>query len=88
MTDAAIPENSRFDQKEVEKIIRYPDLKDEVERIWEKKATIVPVMIGALRAIPRDLIKLLKTLGLDKISPCQLQKAALLGTAHILRKFL
>ena len=64
------------------------DLKIEVERLWERKATVVPVVIGALRAIPRDLTKHLITLGLDKITPSQLQKAALLGTAHILQKYL
>ena len=54
----------------------------------ERKTTVVPVVIGALGAIPRDLTKHLNTLGLDKITPSQLQKAALLGTVHILRKYL
>ena len=83
-----IPRDDRIDQKEVEKITKYQNLKIEVEQFWEKKATVVPVVIGALGAIPRDLVKHLKTLGLDKISPNQLQKVALLGTAHILRKYL
>ena len=39
---------------------------------WQKKAAVVPVVIEALGAIPRDLVKHLKTLGLDKISPSQL----------------
>lgn len=88
LVDVAIPGDSRIEQKEIEKITKYQDLKIEVERLWEKKATVVPVVIGALGAIPRDLEKHLKTLGLDRISPSQLQKAALLGTAHILRKYL
>ena len=88
LVDVAIPGESRIQQKEVEKITKYQDLKIEVERLWERKATVVPVVIGALRAIPRDLKKHLNTLGLDKITPSQLQKAALLGTAHILRKYL
>jgi hypothetical protein len=88
LVDVAIPGDSRIQQKEVEKITKYQDLKIEVERLWERKATVVPVVIGALGAIPRDLTKHLNTLGLDKITPSQLQKAALLGTAHILRKYL
>ena len=88
LIDAAISRHSRINQKEVEKITKYQDLKVEVKRLWEKKATVVPVVIGALGAIPRDLVKYLKTLGLDKISPSQLKKAVLLGTAHILRKYL
>ena len=87
LIDVAIPGDSRIDQKEVVKITTYQDLKVEVERLWEKKATVVPVVIGALGAIPRDLVKLLKTLGFDMISLNQLQKAVLLGTAHILRKY-
>ena len=43
------------------------------------------MVIRALGAISRDLLKHLKTLGLDKISPSQLQKAVLLGTAHIMQ---
>ena len=84
LIDLAIPGDSRIDQKEVEKITKYQDLKVEVERLWEKKTTVVPVVIGAFETIPKDLIKHLKTFGLDKISQSQLQKAALLGTAYIL----
>ena len=88
LVDVAIPGDSRIQQKEVEKITKYQDLKIEVERLWERKAMVVPVVIGALEAIPRGLTKHLNTLGLDKITPSQLQKAALLRTAHILRKYL
>ena len=87
VVDVAIPSDSRIHQKEVEKITKYQDLKIEVERLWERIATVVPVVIGALGAIPRDLTKHLNTLGYDKITPSQ-QKAALVGTVHILRKYL
>ena len=87
--DVAIPGDNRIQQKEVEKITKYQDLKIGVERLWKRKATVVLVVVGALGAIPRDLTKHLNTLGLDKITPSQMQKAALLmGTAHILRKYL
>ena len=75
-----IPEDSRINQKEVEKITKYQDLKVKAERLWEKKALVVTVVIGTLRAKPRDLVKHLKTIGLEKILPSQLQKAALLLT--------
>ena len=61
-------------QEIAESIRNKCDVKIEVERLWEKKAIVVPVVIVALGAIPRDLVKYLKTLGLDKISPSQLQK--------------
>ena len=88
LIDVAIPGNMRINHKEVEKITKYQDLKVEVERFLEKTTTVVPVVIGALGAIPEDLVKHLKNLRFDKISPSQLQKAAQLGTAHILRKYL
>ena len=88
LIDVAMPGGSRINQKEEEKITKYQDLKVEVERLWEKKATVVSVVIGALGTISRDLVKHLKILGLNKISPSQLQKAVLLGTAHILRNYL
>ena len=69
-------------------ICKYQDLKIEIERLWEKQASVVPVEIGSLGAIPRYIRKHLKTLCLESISPSQLQKTVLLGTTHILRKYL
>ena len=45
-------------------------------------------MIRLLGAIPRDLRKQLRMIGLENISPSQIQKTVLLGTTHILRKYL
>ena len=84
----AIPGDSRIEEKKLEKISKYQDLNIEIERLWEKQATVVPVVIGSLGAIPRDLRKHLRTMGLESISLGQLQKTVLMGTAHILRKYL
>ena len=86
--DVAIPGVGRIEEKELEKISKYQDLKIEIERLWEKQATVVLIVIGSLGAIPKDLRKHLETIGLESISPSQLQKTVLLGTAHILRKYL
>ena len=85
--DVAIPGDGRIEEKKLKKISKYQDLKREIERLWEKQATVVPVVIGSLGAIPRDLGKHLRTIGLKSISPSQLQKTVLLGTAHILCKY-
>ena len=37
MIDVAIPGVSKIDQKEVEKIYKYQDLKVEVEKLWGKE---------------------------------------------------
>ena len=84
----AIPGDGRIEEKELEKISKYQDLKIEIERLWEKQAPVVPVVIGSLGAIPRDLRKHLRKIGLESISPNQLQRTVLLETAHILLKYL
>ena len=83
----AIPGGGRIEEKELEKISKYQDLKIEIERLWEKEATVVPVVIGSLGAMPRDFRKHLRTIGLESISRSQLQ-TVLLGTTYILRKYL
>ena len=68
----AIPGDSRIEEKELGKISKFQNLKIEIERLWEKEATVVPVVIGSLSAISRDLRKQLRTIGLKSISPSQL----------------
>ena len=46
--------------EKVEKITKYQDLKVEVEKLWKKKATVVLVVIGALGAIPREIVNVWK----------------------------
>ena len=77
--DVAIPGDGRIEEKELEKISKYHGLKIEIERLWEKQATVVPVVIGSLGAIRRDLMKHLRMIGLESISSSQLQKTVLLG---------
>ena len=44
--DMAIPEGG-IEEKELEKISKYQDLNIEIERLWEKQATVVPVVVGS-----------------------------------------
>src|SRR6185436_85627 len=88
LVDVATLGDSHITQKETEKPTKYQDLKIEVQRLWERKVDIVPIVVGAHGAIPKDLHHCLKSLGLNKVSPAQIQKAALLKMAHILRKYL
>ena len=87
IVDVAIPDDHRIALKEVDKIMNYAELKVELERIWKTKTKIIPVVIGALGSIPKNLGKNLKELDI-KHSIQVFQKTALLGTAHILRKVL
>ena len=85
--DFAVQYDSRVEQKELEKKEKYQDLARELKKIWNMKATVTPVVIGALGAIPKKLKKGLQDLGIEtKI--VELQKSAVIHTARILRKVL
>jgi len=59
----------------------------EIQRMWNLKYTIVPLIIGATGIVTRSLKKNLETMpGNHSID--SLQKTAILGTSHIIRKVL
>ena len=57
------------------------------QRMWNLKCTIVPVIIGATGIVTRSLKKNSETIP-GKHSIDSLQKTAILGTSHIIRKVL
>ena len=59
----------------------------EIQQMWNLKCTIVPVTIGATGIVTRSLKKNLETIP-GKHSIDSLQKTAILGTSHIIRKVL
>ena len=50
-----------------------------------QKVEVIPVVVGALGAIPKGLNKSLRDIGI-RVRPEHVQKTALLGTARILRR--
>ena len=87
LIDMSVPGDSNVIAKEYEKRSKYKDLEIEIQRMWKMKAVVVPVVVGALGIMSKDFEKYLKELPSD-VSSKQIQKIALLGTAHILRKIL
>ena len=83
--DVAIPGDTRG--KEEEKIEKYRDLAIKIGRIWKQRASTVPIVIGALGIISKNHLMYLGELECN-ISFETIQKTALLGTAHILRRTL
>ena len=55
--------------------------------LWNVKATVIPVVAGALGAVSEELMNHLKNNGIPIVISC-LQKAALLGTTFIFRRVL
>ena len=87
LIDVAIPADRNVVQKEAEKKLKYKSLCIEIQRMWNLKCTIVPVIIGATGIVTRSLKKNLETIpGNHSID--SLQKTAILGTSHILWKVL
>ena len=74
-------------KKEAEKIVKYEDLTIEPQRMWNVKTNVIPVIIGADGTISKSFRKYLSNVpGIHEIK--ELQKTAILGTAHTLRKVL
>jgi len=55
--------------------------------MWDVKAELIPVIIGATGPISQSLRRYLSNIP-GKLEIKELQKTAILGTAHILRKVL
>ena len=87
LIDVAIPTDRNVEQKEAEKKLKYKSLCIEIQRMWDLKCTIVPVIIGATGIVTRSLKKNLETIP-GKHSIDSIQKTAILGTSHIIRKVL
>jgi hypothetical protein len=87
LIDVAIPADRNVVQKEAEKKLKYKNLCIEIQRMCNLKCMIIPVIIGATGVVTRSLRKNLEAVpGKDSID--SLQKTAILGTAHIIRKAL
>ena len=51
LIDAAISADSNVIKKEAEKILKYKDLTIEIQRMWNVKTAVIPVIIGATDTI-------------------------------------
>ena len=59
----------------------------ELEKIWNVKVKIIPLVVGTLGAIPKQFGNRLKQICIAA-GTAQVQKTVLLGTARMLRKIL
>jgi hypothetical protein len=87
LIDVTIPGDRNVIKKEAEKILKYKDLIIEIQRILNVKTKVTPVIIGATGTISKSFRKYLRSIA-GKHDIKELQKTAILGTAHILRKVL
>jgi len=74
-------------KKEAEKILKCKDLAIEMRRMWNVEAKVIPIIIGVTGTILKSFRKYVSNIpGNHEVK--ELQKTAILGTAHILRKVL
>ena len=74
-------------KREGEKILKYKDLTLEIQSMWNVKTKAIPVIIGATGTMSKSFRKYVSDIP-GKHEVKELQKTAILGTAHILRKVL
>jgi hypothetical protein len=68
-------------KKEAEKILKYKGLIIEIQRMWNVKTKVTPVKIGATGTTSKSFRKYLSSVP-GKRDIKELQKTAVLGTAH------
>jgi hypothetical protein len=87
--DIAIPSDHNIHTKYTEKIEKYFPLAQEVKRIWkQEKVTIIPFIISTTGITPLTFIQNLETLQLPPYLHSHIQKAVILNTTTIVRKFM
>ena len=73
--------------KEAEKILKYKDLTTKIQRMWNVKTKVIPVIIGTTGTVSKTFRKYVSNIP-GKHEVKELQKTAILGTAHTMRKVL
>ena len=61
--DFAVPGDSRIKEKKKDKIEKYQDFGRELQKMWNVKVKIIPLVVGSLGAIPKQFGNRLKQIG-------------------------
>ena len=87
MVDFSVPFDANVVAKELEKTRKYEQLATEVTREHRVTTAVIPIVVGALGTVSRNLAGGLKRLGIGDVLG-GLQMSAIIGTSAILRKVL
>jgi len=87
LIDVAISGDRNVIKKVAEKILKYEDLTIEIQSMWNVKTRVIPEVFGATGTVSKSFRKHVSNIpGHHDVK--ELQKTAILCTAHILRKVL
>ena len=87
IVDFSVPFDANVVKKEEEKIRNYDELKRVVINLHKVTARVVPIVVGSLGVVSKNLFGYLKDLGIADVVG-GLQTTAVIGTAAILKKVL
>jgi len=85
LIDVAISGDRNVIKKETEKVLKYKDLTIELQPMWNVNPKVIPVITGATGTISKSVRKYVSNIP-GKHEVKELQKTAILGTAHIIRR--
>ena len=86
--DVAVPNDSRVNAKEQEKVEKYQEIRWEVARVWKmKKVELILAVVETLGTVTNKTQLWLKKIGVE-VGMELIQKTSLLGTARMLKKCL
>jgi len=81
LIDVTISGDRNVIKKETEKILKYKNLTVEIQRMWDVKTKVIPVIIGATGTISNSFRNYVNNIpGNHEVK--ELQKTAILVTAH------
>ncbi|CAH2241694.1 jg26991 [Pararge aegeria aegeria] len=89
IVDITIPHDDNLVKAEKEKVSKYLDLANEITAMWNVESTvIVPIVVSVNGLLSESFDQHLKKLSLGCWIKGRIQKAVILGTARIVRRFL
>jgi hypothetical protein len=62
LIDVAMPPDKNVIRKEAERKLKYKNLSIEIQRMWNTKRFVIPVIIGATGIVSKSLQKYLETI--------------------------
>ena len=87
LIDMSIPSDRNIALKEIEKKSKYKELELEIQRMWQMKTEVIPVVVGALGTIKKGMVENIKRVSV-RANVTETEKISMLGSARILRKVL
>ena len=81
-----VPSDRNIALKEIEKKGKYKDLELEIQTMWHMKTVVIPVVVGALGTVKKEMVENIKKL--SERATDRDPKICMLGFARILRKVL